>query len=286
MRLWSARRVQVAVAPNIFQPPRARRSSRSLIFVIGAAMAVLAFVAVFVVGAILSAGNSATRQVTAAVALHDIQPRDLITASSVALVQVPAASLPPHSIVRMADLVGDTALVTIYKGQVLSQSLVAASPDQIDLQTVSTLPIPQGLVAVTIPTDEQAGVAGYIAAGDYINIIATVKIDVFTPVVRFSKTVSRTVFVSVRVIRVGPPTAAGKTGQQQGLASSLTVITSLCDAQFLAWFANNASLKYVLLSYTDYAAKPPVADPSCSSTTAPGPVGPDEVNKRWNFTKG
>jgi Flp pilus assembly protein CpaB len=255
--------------------------------VIGAAMAVLAFVAVFVVGAILSAGNSATRQVTAAVALRDIQSRELISSSSVALQQVPASSLPPHSIVRMADLVGDTALVTIYKGQVLSQNLVAASPDQIDLETASpTLPIPQGLVAVTIPTDEQAGVAGYIAAGDYINIIATVKIDVFTPVVRFSKTVSRTVFVSVRVIRVGPPTAAGRTGQQQGLASSLTVVTSLCDAQYLAWFANNASLKYVLLSFSDYAAKPPVADPNCSSTTAPEPVGPDEVNKRWSFTKG
>ena len=277
----------MAVAPNIFQPPRARRSSRSIIFVIGAAMAVLAFVAVFVVGAILSAGNSATRQVTAAVALRDIQPREVISPSSVALLQVPAASLPPHSIVRMADLVGDTALVTIYKGQVLSQSLVAASPDQIDLGTASSyLPIPQGFVAVTIPTDEQAGVAGYISAGDYINIIATVKIDVFTPVVRFSKTVSRTVFVSVRVIRVGPPTVGARVGQQQGLASSLTIIASECDAQYLAWFANNASLKYALLSSNDYAAKAPAADSSCPSTTAPGPVGPDEVNSRWGFTKG
>jgi pilus assembly protein CpaB len=275
----------VAVAPNIFQPPRARRSSRSLIFVIGAAMAVLAFVAVFVVGAILSAGNSATRQVTAAVALRDIQPREVISPSSVALLQVPAASLPPHSIVRMADLVGDTALVTIYKGQVLSQSVVASSPDQIELGTATYLPIPQGFVAVTIPTDEQAGVAGYISAGDYINIIATVKIDVFTPVVRFSKTVTRVVFTSVRVIRVGPPTAGARVGQQQGLSSSLTVLASVCDAQYLAWFANNASLKYVLLSYKDYAAQAPAADAGCSPTTAPGPVGPDEVNNRWGFTK-
>jgi pilus assembly protein CpaB len=255
--------------------------------VIGAAMAVLAFVAVFVVGAILSASNSATRQVTAAVALHDIQPREIITPSSVALIQVPAASLPPHAIVRMADLVNDTALVTIYKGQVLSQSLVAASPDQIDLGAASiTLPIPKGLVAFTIPTDEQAGVAGYISAGDYINIIATVKIDVFTPVVRFSKTISRTVFTSVRVIRVGPPTVGAKVGQQQGLASSLTVIASECDAQYLAWFANNASLKYTLLSIDDYAAKAPVADSGCPSTTAPGPVGPAQVDQRWGFTKG
>src|SRR5438445_4640384 len=121
----------MAVATVQYQPPRAKRSSRTLIFVIGAGMAIFAFVGVFVVGIVLAAGNSATRQVTAVVALRDIEPRKLITTSSVAVSFVPAASLPPHSIVRLADIVGDTALVTIYKGQVLSQNIVAASPDQI-----------------------------------------------------------------------------------------------------------------------------------------------------------
>jgi pilus assembly protein CpaB len=282
----------VAVAPVPYQPPRAKKSSRTLIFVIGAGMAIFAFVAVFVVGVVLTAGNSATRQVTAVVAMRDIQPRELITASSVTVSLVPAASLPPHSIVRMADLVGDTALVTIYKGQVLSQNVVAASPDQIDQAVSSYLPIPQGFVAITVPTNELQGVAGYVAAGDYINVIASVNTKLLLVYrgqvidTRDTGMVTRTVFTSVRVIRVGPPTVGPKTGQQQGVSSSLTILVSECDAQFIDWFINNASLKYVLLSSKDYALTPAAADASCPSTVAPSVVGPAQVNSRWNFTKG
>ena len=187
----------------------------------------------------------------------------------------------------MADLQGDQALVTIYKGQVLSQNVIASAPDQIDQAGTPFLPIPQGYVALTIPTDEQQGVAGYISAGDYIDVIATVKIDVFTPVIRFSKTVSKTVFAVVRVIRVGPPSLGPKTGQQQGVSSSLTILVTQCDAQYLAWLVNNASLKYSLLSSIDYARTPAPADADCSSTVVPrGVVGPGQVDARWKFTKG
>lgn len=274
----------MAVGPAPYQQTRAQRSGRTLIFVLGAAMAVFAFVAVFVVGVVLAAGNSATRQVTAVVALRDIQPRELITTLSVGVTQVPAAALPPKSIVRMADVVGDTALVTISKGQVLSQNVVAASADQIDEGTTSYLPIPQGFVAMTIPTSELQGVGGYVSPGDYINVLATLNTSLFG--VRDAKSVTRTVFISMRVIRVGPPTIAPKTGQQQGVASHLTVVVSLCDAQYMDWLINNASLKYVLLSFKDNAPAPVLADATCPSTVAPGVVGPAEVNSRWGFTKG
>jgi pilus assembly protein CpaB len=282
----------LAVAHAPFQPPRAKKSGRTLIFVVGAGMAIFAFVAVFVVGMVLAAGNSSGHQVTAVVAVTDIQPRELITASSVAVTLVPAASLPPHSIVRMADLVGDTALVTIYKGQVLSQNLVVSSPDQMDQGTAAYLPIPQGFVAMTIPTSELQGVAGYVSAGDFINLIASLNTKLLLvykgQVVDTRETgmVTRTVFTSVRVIRVGPPTVGPKEGQQQGVSSSLTVIVSECDAQFIDWFINNASLKYVLLSYKDYAVSQVAADISCPSTVAPSVIGPAQVDARWHFTQG
>jgi len=248
-------------------------------------MAIFAFVAVFVVGMVLAAGSSSGRQVTAVVAARDIQPRELITASSVTLTLVPAASLPPHSIVRVADLVGDSSLVTIYKGQVLSQNLVVASPDQLDSSTLPYLPIPKGFVAITIPTNELQGVAGYVSAGDYINLIASVNARLVGDT-RDTGMVTGTVFTSVRVIKVGPPVLGPKTGQQEGVSSSLTVVVTECDAQFIDWFINNATLKYVLLSYQDYAPTPAAADASCPSTVAPGVVGPLQVNARWNFTKG
>lgn len=264
----------MAVAPVPYQAPRAQRSGRTLIFVIGAGMAVVAFIAVFVIGALLASSNSASHQVTAVVALQDINPRVLITASSVALRQVPAASLPPHSMSLIADVQGKKALVTIYKGQVLSQNLIASAPDQINYEAGDTLPIPKGFVALTIPTDEQQGVAGYIAAGDYIDITATMK------------SVSKTVFAVVWVIRVGPPTQGPKEGQQQGVSSSLTIVATQCDAQYLAWLINNASLKYSLLSSADYAPTPAAADASCSPTAVPdGVIGPAQVAARWGFPK-
>src|SRR5258708_5876625 len=114
----------MAVAHVPYQPPRAKRSSRTLIFVIGAGMAIFAFVASSDGGLFWPPETPSSRRVPAVVALQDIQPRELITASAVTVTLVPATSLPPHSIVRVADLVGETALVTIYKGQILSQNLV------------------------------------------------------------------------------------------------------------------------------------------------------------------
>jgi pilus assembly protein CpaB len=246
-------------------------------------LAAFAFIAVFVVGVLLAASNPGSHQVTAVVAVQDIQQRELITASMVTVTQVPAAALPPRSIVRVADIVGNTALVTIYKGQVLSESIVAASPDQIDEGVLSYLPIPQGFVAITIPTNELEGVAGYIAAGDYINIIATVNSSLFSP--QNPRTVTRTVFTPVRVIRVGPPTVGPRTGQQQGITSSLTVVVTECDAQYIDWLINNTSLKYVLLSFKDYSETQAAADSTCPATVAPSAIGPAEADSRWGFTK-
>jgi pilus assembly protein CpaB len=283
MRRGSSAGLSMAVAPAPYQPPRTQRSSRTPIFLLGAGLAAFAFIAVFVVGVLLTASNPGSHQVTAVVAVQDIQPRELITASMVTVTQVPAAALPPRSIVRVADIVGSTALVTIYKGQVLSESIVAASPDQIDEGVLSYLPIPQGFVAITIPTNELEGVGGYVAAGDYINMIATVNTSLFSP--QNPRTVTRTVFTSVKVIRVGPPTVGPRTGQQQGVSSSLTVVVTECDAQYIDWLINNTSLKYVLLSFKDYSNTQAVADSTCPATVAPGAIGPAEADSRWGFTK-
>ncbi|OLC01939.1 MAG: hypothetical protein AUI15_04230 [Actinobacteria bacterium 13_2_20CM_2_66_6] len=97
--------------------------------------------------------------------------------------------------------------------------------------------------------------------------------------------VTRTVFTNVYVIRVGPPSAAPKQGQMQGVASSLTVVMSLCDAQFMDWLTLNANLKYALLSFHDYQKSVAPADPTCPSTNEPGIIGPAQVEARWGFTK-
>src|SRR5438874_1075909 len=189
------------------------------------------------------------------------------------------AAVPPHSFLRAADLTGFSALVAIYKGQTVTGNVVASNPDQITPS--SFLPIPQGYIALTLPTSEQQGVAGFIAQGDYIDVIATVNTQLFSPV--SPRQVTRTVFTSVYILRVGPQSVVPRQGQAQGLSSSITVLMSLCDAQYMDWLLSNATLKYDLLSYRHYTKQQAPPDPACPSTAAPGIIGPAQVQGRWGF---
>jgi len=143
------------------------------------------------------------------------------------------------------------------------------------------LPIPQGDVAFTLPTNEQQGVGGYIAAGDYIDIVATVNTSVVNST--NPKIVTATVFRHVHVLRVGPPVDTRKGGQQQGVSSSLTVVLSECDAKVLDWLIANANLRYLLESYKDYQ---PATAPAAEPCVATGVIGPQQVDAQFQFTKG
>ena len=115
------------------------------------------------------------------------------------------------------------------------------------------LPIPQGYVAITIPTSEQQGVADFIQRDDYISVIATVSTA--------GKVASKTVFTNLHVIRVGTSAAAGTSN-----ASSLTVVVTECQAEVITWFLTYAALKYSLQSFKDYLQSGTVVpDPNCRS---------------------
>jgi Flp pilus assembly protein CpaB len=132
---------------------------------------------------------------------------------------------------------------------------------------------------VTVPTSEQVGVGGYVQVGDRITVLATVNTSVFgaspgAPVVR-------TVFRDLDVIRVGPATTSSGASP---LTSSLTVLMTACESEFMFWLLNNAVMKYTLESFKDYSPTPNQPDPSCPNLAAAGGVGPREVNAKWHFT--
>ncbi|TMF45474.1 MAG: Flp pilus assembly protein CpaB [Chloroflexi bacterium] len=266
-------------------PPPARPAAgvRTPLFLLGVGMALLAFIGMFAFGIVFANRGLTGRQVPVVVAAVDIQAREPINIGMLALGQTTASSLPPHAFVSLGDLSGYSAVVPIYKGQPITANIVATDPDQIQGGSNAYLPIPQGYVAMTLPSGEQQGVAGYVTPGDYINIIATVNTGIFNPTNPHMAT--RTVFSNLHVIRVGPPSASPKEGQAIGVSTSVTVILTECDAQYLNWLLANVTLKYVLLSYKDYDVKPPTPDATCPSTTAPAVVGPIQVDSRWAFTK-
>jgi Flp pilus assembly protein CpaB len=160
------------------------------------------------------------------------------------------------------------------------------------------LPLPSGYVAMTIPTGEMQGVAGHITLGDYITVIASAQVTVFSTAQQQGppKILTKTVFTNLRVIGLGPaasnvqpasgaPAAGGSSAPTGGVTSSLTVLLTQCDAEYLTWFINNTTLKYTLESFKDYLAQAPSApDPTCPSVLAAQGVSQKAVEQRFHFT--
>jgi Flp pilus assembly protein CpaB len=247
------------------------------------------------------------------VAARDIPFRAALSKDDLVLKDWPADGVPPNAYRSVDDVIGKSAAqatanpsgqaanatgavaeIKISQGQPVTSNMLANSIDAVQIQA-AFLPIPKGFDAATIPTSEQVGVAGYIQAGDYINIIATVNIATFKPPTQQQAQgggqVTRTVFTNVHVLKVGAATGQVTTGggstqsqQQGGVASSLTLVMTQCDWEFFRWLQANASLTYTLGSYQDYKAQDTKPDPTCADATAAHGVGFSSVDKRWNFT--
>lgn len=259
--------------------PQPAHGVRTPMFIFGVALALLAFLIMFAFGIVYVGRSQTGATVHVIVAARDIDAREPITADMISVGSFPANAVDANkSFTHAVDLAGYAAVVPIYKGEAITANLVTNS-DQISPSQSSYLPIPKGYVAMTLPTGEQQGVAGYIAQGDYIDVIATVNTSQFSPT--NPRSVAKTILTNLYVLRVGPQTAVPREGQPQGVSSSITVLITQCDAEYLDWLLQNATLKYTLLSYHDYQTVP-----GCSNDTAPALIGPAQIDARWAFTKG
>ena len=256
-----------------------RRRSGRLYIVIGAVVAVVAFITATGI-ALLPSLQSTASGTRVVVASHNIKARTLIQASDLTLLAINPT--PPQSFINVKDVEGKGARVDISANSPITANLIASSGDLLSSSDVAYLPIPEGWIAVTIPTSEQVGVGGYVQVSDRITMLATINTSTFgqspgTPVVR-------TVFRDVVVLRVGP-SSGGAAGSPTGaVTSSLTVLMTACDSEYLFWLLNNATMKYELESYTDYGSLPTAADAKCPNVSAAGGVGPRDVDNRWHFS--
>ncbi len=260
------------MASEIGRPRRGRTY-----IIIGTVLAVLAFATAAGVASLPLFFSSNTTGTKVVVAKNAIGARTRIQASDLTMKVV--TPVPPQSFLDINLVVGKGARVDIPADSPVTANLIAQSPDLLSSSDVTYLPIPSGFVAVTVPASEQTGVGGYVQLGDRITVLATVNSSVFgaspgAPVVR-------TVFRNLDVIRVGP--ATGSSGGQQ-VTSSLTLLMTACDSEFLFWFLNNAILKYTLESFKDYEPTPNQPDPACPKLSSAAGVGPREVDAKWHFT--
>ena len=232
-------------------------TSRRPFTLLGIVLALLV-IGAFVLVALNAGTASNVPYQSVVVAGTELKPRLPIDAASLALKRIPVASnYPQVFFTKVTDVQGMIPLVTILSGQAITSNDVVQASQALGSQS-EYLPIPSGFVALTIPTSEQQGVAGYIQPGDYISVIATVSAA--------AKTASLTIFTNLHVIRVG---MAGGTAGSASNATSLTVVVTECQAEVITWFLDYAALKSVLESFHDYlqpGAQSP--DPGCPTVTA------------------
>ena len=258
---------------GIGRPRRAR-----IYIVVGAILAVLAFGTAALLASLPLLGGTTTGT-RVVVAKNTIPARTRIQASDLELRSV--SPTPPQSFTDLAAVAGKGARVDIPAGLAVTANLITATPDQLNSSDATFLPIPSGYVAITVPTSEEVGVAGYVQVGDRITVLATISTAAFG--VGPPRPVVRTVYRDLIVIMVGPASATEQSASGQ-LTSSLTVLVTNCDAEYLYWLLNNAILKYDLESASDYGTMPTAADSKCPSLTSPSGVGPKQVDDKWHFT--
>jgi len=246
--------------------------------VIGAVVAIAAFGATVVLSqmSLPSIGPAAATHAVL-VAARDVPPRKVLTAADLTVVQYAVADVPPASLAKAESAIGLVAQTPLQKGQPVLSNQVGKDAGAGTLPAY--LPLAPGIVALTVPSNEQQGVAGYIQAGDYIDIVA-----VIAPKANATSNV-RTIYSNIRVIRVGPAAVAAGTAavaqQTGGLATSLTLAVTQCQAEYLNWFVANASLRYTLLAYQDYQSAPAAADTSCPKAGSAGGVVEADIRSHW-----
>jgi pilus assembly protein CpaB len=255
--------------------PRPVRHWNLPVLVFGAVLTIAGFAASVAIGR-SSQTPSAAATGPLLVASRDLDQRTTLVASDVQIIRISVADLPPAALTSPNQAAGQVLQVPLKKGQPLFANLVGASTDVVGTQP-ALLPLPEGLVADTLPNAELVGVAGYIRPGDYIDLLAVV-----TPRSGGSANV-RTVYSGVHVVRVGSASdqAAAQASGAVGPTTSITVAVTECQAEFLNWFLANANLKYTLLSSKDYAAAAAAApDTACPAAGTKG-VGQADVQARW-----
>ncbi len=290
----------MAVAPGA--PARPRPGGGRLFIIVGLLLAVLAGVGVFFVGGTVQGVVGGGGTDTVVFAKQSIPIRHQITLADLDTELVTHNIAAANNIyTKPGDLVNLIAEINISKNSVITSDMLARDVGLVPPGLAgATLPLASGYVALTIPTGEQQGVAGHITVGDYITVISSAQVTVFSSTaqqVGVPKVVSKTVFTNVRVIGVGPAvvniqpagsaaTSAGtQGGATGGVSSSLTIELTQCDAEYFTWFLNNTTLKYTLEAAADYLKQPPtVPDINCPNIGSASGVSQKQVDQKYKFT--
>lgn len=234
--------------------PSSRINRRVVAIVVALLVAVASVVGLFFLVQSQTKSNGTGNYVGVWVTTDQLVAGATITANDVQVVQRDPATLPTNYMDSGKVVIGQTMVVAAAPGTVLTQTTVASAQ-------LPALTIPNDWVAMAIPDTPQLGVAGYIQAGDHIDIIADA--SQFTSAPHFAQSDNLTVRYILQDVTVLKSGGAG--GNASGF---LVVALPRAQAEELAYLdafqPKSPILTYVLRNQ----AQSSTVDPH---TGIPGP---------------
>lgn len=142
-------------------------------------------------------GPAATTTTEIVVAKADIAPRTVVTAQQLVRRAYPAELLPGNALALDAEAIGRTTTTAIPAGAPVLRSHLA----DVGGDSGVSLTVEPGKVLVVFPTSDALTAAGLVAAGDRVDILATV-----TPTGADTARGSQTILQNLTVLDVIKPT--------------------------------------------------------------------------------
>lgn len=179
-----------------------------------------------------------------AVARVDLAAGELIDEKKVRLIAAPAAIVPAKSFDKLEALANRRVATGVGAGQMIVEANLASGGARSSLQAV----VPAGMRAVTIEVDEYSGLAGLIAPGAKVDLVATMVDDAS------QQTLARTVIQNVVVSAIDRDLMGG--GKESGIGDrgskrSVTLLVTPAQAEAVDLAYAKSRPRLVLRGGTD-----------------------------------
>lgn len=175
------------------------------------------------------------------VAGNTISANVKITKEMLVSQSMPVNAVHPDAIKSVDEIVGGISKMEIVKGEQILSNKVALGKSDADL----AYRIPDHMRAISIPTDEVTGVAGFVNVGDKIDILVTYSNDEIAKV-----TTTYTQLQNIEVLAVGN-VKQGDPASQSALPSTLTLLVKPEQAEVLVYALSNGTINFTLRNPSD-----------------------------------
>lgn len=177
------------------------------------------------------------------VAVDTIPEHVKITEEMLATASIPTEAVHPEAVLQIDKIIGGVTNSEIVKGEQVLSSRVATDSSSSSL----SYSVPENMRAITLPMTEVSGVGGYIEPGDRIDILVS-----YTDVEINPMKVVYTQLQNIEVLAEGPSSVVTE-DQQNGVATSITVMVTPAQAEVLAFANINGTFQFTLRNPVDNA---------------------------------